>query len=429
MNLVQLTPGAGRMYCGNCLRDNALVRMLRQQGHTVTMVPLYLPLTLDEADESAATPIFFSGVNVYLDQKLPWFRSAPEWVRKWFTGRGLLGGVGRFAARTRAEKAGDLALSMLRGEAGNQARDLEELVGWLRTQPAPDAFCLSNALLLGMAHGLKAAFNAPVLCLLAGEDAFLDAMPARLRDQAWQLMAEQARHVDRFLAPTRYFADRMTERLRLDPDRISVLPGGVSLEGLDESAPVALPTPTIGFLARMCRDKGLDTLVEAYILLRRRNRVPEARLKVGGSCGPTDEPLVNELKAKLHAAGFRGETSFHPNLSRDDKIAFLRSLSVFSVPALYGEAFGLYLVEALAAGVPVVQPRHAAFPEIIEITGGGVLCEPGSPESLAEALESLLLDEPRRRAMAAAASQAVRREFSSERTAAGLLSVIEGLRR
>ncbi|MCP5526658.1 MAG: hypothetical protein H7A47_07620 [Verrucomicrobiales bacterium] len=114
MNLVQLTPGAGRMYCGNCLRDNALVRTLRQQGHTVTMVPLYLPLTLDEADESAATPIFFSGVNVYLDQKLPWFRERPEWVRKWFTGRGLLGGVGRFAARTRAEKAGDLALSMLR---------------------------------------------------------------------------------------------------------------------------------------------------------------------------------------------------------------------------------------------------------------------------------------------------------------------------
>lgn len=429
MNLVQLTPGAGRMYCGNCLRDNALVGDLRRLGHAVTMVPLYLPLTLDEEDLSASTPIFFSGVNVYLDQKFPWFRHAPEWMRKWFTGRGLLGGVGRFAARTRAEDAGELALSMLRGEAGNQARDLEELVSWLRTQPTPDAFCLSNALLLGMAHGLKAALQAPVLCLLSGEDAFLDAMPASLRDQAWQLMAEQARHVDCFLAPTRYFADRMARRLNLEPSQVRVVPGSVSLAGLGEPPPAPPAYPTVGFFARMCQDKGLDTLVEAYILLRRRNHVPNVHLKIGGSCGPTDEPLVNKLKERLHAAGFRGETSFHPNLSREEKIAFLRSLSVFSVPALYGEAFGLYLVEALAAGVPVVQPRHAAFPEIIEATQGGVLCEPGSPESLAEGLESLLLDEPGRRTMAAAAQQAARREFSSDQTAKGLVAAIKEVRK
>ena len=79
MNFVQLTPGAGAMYCGGCLRDNALVAALRQQGHQVLMVPLYLPLTLDEQDQSAGSPIFFGGINVYLAQKAPLFREAPGW--------------------------------------------------------------------------------------------------------------------------------------------------------------------------------------------------------------------------------------------------------------------------------------------------------------------------------------------------------------
>src|SRR5438270_3029410 len=79
MNIIHLTPGAGAMFCGNCFRDNALVAALRKLGHQVTMVPLYLPLTLDETDQSAGTPIFFSGLNVYLGQKSAFFRQAPDW--------------------------------------------------------------------------------------------------------------------------------------------------------------------------------------------------------------------------------------------------------------------------------------------------------------------------------------------------------------
>ena len=82
VTIVQITPGAGAMYCGNCFRDNALVAALRQMGHDVTMVPLYLPLTLDEEDQSAGTPIFFGGINVYLEQKLGLFRKAPRWLRR-----------------------------------------------------------------------------------------------------------------------------------------------------------------------------------------------------------------------------------------------------------------------------------------------------------------------------------------------------------
>ncbi|MCX6905540.1 MAG: glycosyltransferase family 1 protein, partial [Verrucomicrobia bacterium] len=147
MNLVQITPGAGRMYCGNCFRDNALVSELRRLGHTALMVPLYLPVTLDEPDQGLGTPIFFGGVNVYLDQKSKLYRKAPAWVRRWLDNPKLLGWAGGRTARTQAGDVGEIMLSMLRGEEGNQTRELDELIIWLKSQTQrPDVVCLSNAL-------------------------------------------------------------------------------------------------------------------------------------------------------------------------------------------------------------------------------------------------------------------------------------------
>src|SRR3954447_16113685 len=103
MRIVQITPGAGGMYCGNCFRDNALVAALRKLGHETLMVPLYLPLTLDEENQAADTPIFFSGVNVYLEQKFPSFRHAPQWLRTALASKQLLKLLGGFAGKTRAE--------------------------------------------------------------------------------------------------------------------------------------------------------------------------------------------------------------------------------------------------------------------------------------------------------------------------------------
>ena len=82
LRIIQITPGAGKMFCGACLRDNALVMALRRLGHAAMMAPLYLPLTLDEEDQSAGTPIFFSGINVYLEQQSALFRSAPSWLHQ-----------------------------------------------------------------------------------------------------------------------------------------------------------------------------------------------------------------------------------------------------------------------------------------------------------------------------------------------------------
>jgi glycosyltransferase involved in cell wall biosynthesis len=429
MQIVQITPGAGAMYCGNCFRDNALVRELRRQGHEVTMVPLYLPLTLDEADESSRTPIFFGGISVYLEQKSNLFQRTPHWVRRLLASRRILTWAGKRAAKTRAAEVGDMMLSMLRGEEGRQARELEELITWLKTQPPPDVICLSNALLVGLARKLKAELHAPVVCSLQGEDAFLDGLPDSHCEVSWQLLRERAREVDHFIAPSRYFGELMARRLGLPAEQVSVVYNGISLDGYEAQSPKpkvsSQGAPVLGYLARMCQAKGLDTLVEAFIVLKQRGKVPRLKLQIGGSCGPGDEPFVKALRKRLAEAGFIGEVAFFPNLTRAEKIDFLRGLTVFSVPALYGEAFGLYLIEALAAGVPVVQPRHAAFPELVAATGGGVLCEPSDSKALADQIEFLLLNPGEAQKLGTAGQQAVRDKFSVAAMAQETIRVFE----
>jgi glycosyltransferase involved in cell wall biosynthesis len=426
MNIIQITPGAGKMFCGNCFRDNALVAALRKMGHSAWLVPLYLPLTLEEEDQSAGTPIFFSGVNVYLEQKSSFFRNAPDWLHDLLASKPLLQWAAGKTAKTRAEDLGELTISMLRGEEGHQARELEELIAWLKTQPAPDVICLSNALLVGLARHLRRVVGAPVVCLLQGEDSFLDALPSPHKENAWTTLAERAAEVDLFIAPSQYFGDLMGNRLRLAAGRVRVIYNGINLDGY-VPAPASPAVPVLGYFARMCREKGLDALVDAFILLKQRNRVKDLKVRVGGGCGPADEKFVATLRSRLEARGFLQDAEFHPNLDRAGKQAFLKSLSVFSVPARYGEAFGLYLVEAWASGVPVVQPDHAAFPELIKATGAGVLCAPGSAEALADSIEQLLADPGKLRTLGEAGRAAAVKKFSVENLARETVEVFQKL--
>jgi glycosyltransferase involved in cell wall biosynthesis len=423
VNIVQITPGAGGMYCGGCFRDNALVGALRQLGHDTLMLPLYLPLTLDEVDQSAGTPIFFSGVNVYLAQKMPWFRRAPDWLHNALASPKLLRLLGGMAGRTRAEEVGELTVSMLRGEEGNQAREVDVLVGWLKANHRCDVLSLSNVLLAGMARQLKEQLRAPLVCMLQGEDTFLDGLPAPLRATAWAILSERARDIDLFIAPSRYCGELMSRRLSLPSERVRVVHNGINLDGFpDHASRVTHQEPVLGYFARMCQEKGLALAVDVFVELKKRGRVPNLKFHIGGGYGPGDEPFVEEQKGRLQAAGVLADTKFHPNVTRQEKILFLQSLDVFCTPALYGEAFGLYVIEAMAAGVPVVQPRHAAFPEIIEDTGGGVIVEPNAA-ALATAIEDLLLNPARARALGEAGRTAVLQGFNVQRMAEGVLNV------
>jgi len=149
------------------------------------------------------------------------------------------------------------------------------------------------------------------------------------------------------------------------------------------------------------------------------------KLRVAGSCTTADKLFVDRLHHRLIAEGLGEDVAFLPNISRAEKIAFLQSLSALSVPATYGESFGLYVVEALAAGVPVVQPRHAVFPELLNATGGGVLCEPDDPRSLASAIEELLSDPERSRMLGERGRQAIKEKFRVEQMAEKVIQVFE----
>ena len=417
MKIVQITPSAGdSYYCENCLRDIALVKAMRKSGHDVLMVPLYLPLPIDENGSACKTPIFFGGINVYLQQKSALFRRTPRWFDRLLDSPRLLRWVGRKAGMTSAKDLGRMTTSMLRGEQGRQIKELDRLVEWLNAQDnKPDVVYLSNVMLVGLARGIKQRLDVPVVCLLQDEDAFLDGLSSPYSEQAWQILTERANDVDAFIAVSKYYADVMRQRLQLTSERVYVAYTGISLDGyeLRQSEP---EIPTIGYLSRMCPDKGLDTLVDAFIRLKKNDKLKNARLRITGGKRVDDEIFLNRIREQLRSCGLIDDVEFLPDFNYNSKLAFLRTLSVLSVPEKQPVAYGLYVLEALAGGVPVVQPASGVFPELLEMTGGGVLCEPNNAAALASAMEPLLLEPDYARQLGRRGRDAVFEKFNIEQT-------------
>jgi len=427
MRIVEIIPGTGgSFYCENCIRDLSLVRELRRLGHDPILVPLYLPLRGPFSSGAPETKVFFGGVNVYLQQKSALFRKTPRWVDRLFDAPALLNWASRRVGMTNAKDLAETTLSMLRGEHGRQAKELDRLVAWLASEARPDVVCLSNALLVGVVRRIKAELGVPVVCWLQDEDIFLDHLPQPERAEAWQTVAERGAEVDAFVAVSRYFADQMASRLALPPERLRVIYNGICLEGYEPAAAPPNP-PVIGFLERACPDMGLDTLAEGFIELRASGRFPGLRLRAAGGSLPADEPFLRAVRQHLADAGLGGDAEFLPNLDREAKQAFFRTLSVLSVPTRHGEAFGMYVLESLASGVPVVLPRHGAFPELIEATGGGLLYDPQEQGALTTALERVLSDPEFARQLGSRGRQAVIEHFDVRQTAQQVLALFGSL--
>ena len=429
MRYAYIATGAANMYCGSCLRDNTLVAALKGLGHDVTMLAMYTPLRVDE-EAVSETYIFYGGIQAYLMQRLPprtWWSQA---LLKAAGSQALLNLMPRFDIGSAVDPAqnAELTLSMLRGEMGNQGPLLNELVRWLGDTLRPDLVHITNTLISGTARALKRTLNVPIVCGLHGEDIFVDGLPKSARAQALELIRTNAAEIDHFIAISQYYADTFGQLIGVDPSKITLVRPGIALEDYRESTREPQPTGkplTIGYLARISPEKGLHLLVEAFIRLCDSGRFPGLRLRAAGYLSRAHSRYVEGIRRRIEQAGLTEQVEIIGTVDRQQKIAFLRSLDVFAVPTIYRDPKGLPVLEALASGVPVVQPDHGAFPELVRATGGGLLHNPKDPRDLAEKLAQLLNDAALRAQLGGQGRAAVHANFSAERMAAETVQVYE----
>jgi glycosyltransferase involved in cell wall biosynthesis len=425
MRIAYITAGAAGMYCGSCMHDNTLVAALQKLGHDALLIPTYTPITTDEPDVSQ-NRVFFGGINVYLQQKLSLFRHTPWMVDRVFDAPRLLRWVSRFAVKTRAEELGDLTISMLQGEHGRQRKEVSKLVRWLGREIRPEIICLTNALLSGMVHEIKRQLGVPVLCTLQGDDVFLEALPEPHRSQAIGLIRDHCREIDGFIATSRFYADFMTGYFGIPRERFHVIYPGLNLAGHGGPRPPRqTPPQVIGYFARICPEKGLHNLVEAFRILRQTPGAPACRLHVSGWLGENQRPYLDDLRKKLETWGLADDFRHVESPDHAGKVRFLHGLDVLSVPTVYREPKGLYILEALANGVPVVQPRHGAFPELIEQTGGGHLVNADDPGDLARGLLRVLSDAAYREELGRKGKETVHQRFTAANMAAETVAVLQ----
>jgi glycosyltransferase involved in cell wall biosynthesis len=389
MKIIHIIPGSGgSFYCGNCLRDSKYFDALRKMGHDVIKVPMYLPIFADEHDLNDV-PVFYGAISIYLKQLFPVFRNAPVWFDKLLNSKLMLKLAASQAGSTRAKGLEEMTISMLMGEKGKQHEELERMSDWMADHFRPDVVHLSNALLLGLAPKLKEKLKVPIVCSLQDEDVWVEVMTDQSRKRVWKLMEENSVYVDRFISVSQYFARVATQKMNLSPDKISSIHIGVDPADYLFNNSINKKR-TIGFISRMCHENGMDILVDAFILLKKQQGYDDVQLILTGGRTGDDQQFLKQIRNKLKKNRLLPFVDFHKEFEGEGRKEFFNKTSLISVPVRNGEAFGIYIAESLASGIPVVQPDLGAFPEILLKTGGGIIYRENKPEALASALKQLL---------------------------------------
>jgi glycosyltransferase involved in cell wall biosynthesis len=389
MKIVNIVPGfGGSFYCGNCLRDGVFVKNLRVLGHDSVLIPIYLPLTYDKNDNNIDIPVFYGAVNIYLKQNFRFLRNMPSWLQNLFNSKPILKFAAHKAGSTRATGLEEMTISMLKGTEGFQAEELNQLIDYLKYNEKPDIIHLSNSLLLGLAKKIREDINIPVVCSLQDEDVWIDGMQPHYRDGLWELMAEKGNDVNAFVSVSNYFGEVMKNKLHIPDNKLHIIHIGINPDQYEVVRP-SLEPPVIGYLSRMCEDNGLGILVDAFIELKDNSVFKNSKLRLYGGMTADDKNFLNKQIKKLKRKGYYKDVELNEYYTTNNLPEFFSGLSVLSVPVLKGEAFGLYQIESMASGIPVVQPALGGFTEIIENTGGGITYHPNTAASLASALNEL----------------------------------------
>jgi len=424
MRIIHIIPGSGgSFYCGNCLRDSKYVVALRKMGHEVIKVPMYLPLFADEHDLNDI-PVFYGAISIYLKQLYPFFEKAPKWFDKILNSKPMLKMAAGMAGSTRAKGLSEMTISMLKGEHGHQHEELDRMIDWIRHHYAADVVHLSNALLSGLAPRIKEKLGVKVFCSLQDEDVWIDVMKPEFREEAWNLMHANASSIDRFISVSHYFSTFMKERIDIPDEKVKTIYLGIDPADY-EHVPISEKPRNIGFISRMYEENGLDILVEAFISLKDRQGFQDVNLILTGGSTGDDKHYINKLRKRIDEYGLHDQVEFLEDFEEKGRKEFFRKVSVVSVPVRIGEAFGLYLLESMASGVPVVQPALGAFPEIIRKSGGGIVYEPNQPEILTESLAKLLSDPQQLAGLSQSGYEGVHRYFDIFTHARELITAYE----
>ena len=416
MRLLYLTAGAAEMYCGSCLRDNALASALLARGHDVLLAPVYTPTTTDERNVSASR-VLFGGVSVYLEQHVPLFRHTPAVLDRLWDSNAVLKLASKRQIKVDPAALGDMTVSLLKGLQGHQRKEVLKMLRWLEDMPAFDVISLPFSLLIGLARPLRASLKAPVVCTLQGEDLFLDQLPEPWRTQSLELIRASVQDVDAFISVSEFYADVMAKLLAIPRDRIHTVPLGITMQGHIPKPAKATPPYVVGYFGRIAPEKGLHVLADAYRRLRAKPGVPPTRLLAAGYMLNEHRAYFAGVERDLRAWGLASEFTYAGAPDRAGKIAIYQEMDVFSMPATYAEPKGFTLIEAMANGVPVVQPDRGAFTEIVRQTEGGILVPPDDPAALADGLLSLLTDRTRAAELGRAGADGVRRHYTVQHMA------------
>ena len=383
MKIINIVPGfGGTFYCGNCLRDSGFTQALNAIGHEAHTLPIYLPLFVGKEQEEDETPVFYGAVNIYLKQNFSIFRHMPAWMYRMFNSAPILRYAAKKAGSTRAHGLEEMTLSMLRGHEGYQQEELQLLIEYLRDHEKPDVVHLSNALLLGLAYKIKNELGIPVVCSLQDEDVWVGAMYPHYQQKVWDMMSEKGKDVDAFIAVSEFFADVMEKKMRIPRKKLHTIHVGIDPANYTYHEP-AVENPVLGYLSRMNEENGFGIFIDAFILLRKNPKFNHVKVRVSGGSTGDDSKFIKAQMRKLKKNNLQNDIEFVEDYSKDVLHNYFNGLSLLSVPVLNGEAFGLYQLESLASGIPMVQPALGAFPEILNLTGGGVVYEPNTPEALA----------------------------------------------
>lgn len=397
MKIAYITAGAAGMYCGSCLHDNTLAKALIDSGEDVALIPTYTPIRTDEIDVSIDR-VFYGAINVFLEQKSSFFRHTPRFIDKWLDARPLLNWVSGRGSSVDARELGELTLSVLLGENGHQRKELQKLIEFLAQDYRPDIVHLTNSMFLGFASEIRRQLQVPVVCSVQGEEIFLEELPEPQRSNVRKALRQRTGDVDGFVATSAYYVEFMSDYLGVARERLHQVNLGINLDGFSRVERTGSDDSFVmGFLARICPEKGAHHAVEAFHKLSEQAPAGSVRMRLAGYCGSRDHDYRDALLADVRRWGLADQFDHVGEVDRSEKIAFLAGLDVMTLPTVYREPKGLSAIESLAAGTPIVVPDHGAFPELVQETGGGLLYKAGDMDDLIGTLDALRQDSERRR--------------------------------